>query len=88
MHRRDTDTPMRHSPLPGPGSGAVVDADPAVPAALSRQLLLTVWCPRPGVFAARALLADGTLRDFDSPFELVRFLARPAATPAASPGLR
>jgi hypothetical protein len=56
-----------------------------------RQLLLTVWCPRPGEFAARAVLSDGTLHDFDSPFELVRFLSLPgpkaAATPAP-PGLR
>jgi hypothetical protein len=64
---------------------------PTVPA--TRQLLLTVWCPRPGHFAARAVLADGTLRDFDNPFELVRFLSRPLpvegeAPGPASPGLR
>lgn len=58
-----------------------------------RQMLLTVWCPRPGTFAARAVLADGSLRDFDSPFELVRFLSRPApdgsaASAPATPGLR
>ena len=63
---------------------------PTVPA--TRQLVLTVWCHRPGEFAARAVLADGTLRDFDSPFELVRFLAAPPVrpgAPAATPkGLR
>jgi hypothetical protein len=53
-----------------------------------RQLLLTVWCPRPGEFVARALLPDGTLREFTSPFELVRFLARPEPPPPAAPGLR
>lgn len=53
-----------------------------------RQLLLTVWCPRPGEFAARALLADGSLRDFDSPFELARFLAQPLPPVVRPPGLR
>lgn len=56
--------------------------------AASRQFLLTVWCPRPGEFAARVVLADGTLRDFDNPFELLRFLARPTPPPAPTPGLR
>lgn len=55
------------------------EVEAVVPA--SHQLLLTVWCLRPGEFAARAVLADGTLRDFDSPFELVRFLARPPPVP-------
>lgn len=56
----------------------------------ARQLLLTVWSPRPGEFAARAVLADGSLLDFDNPFELVRFLAAPPAPAAQSPptGLR
>ncbi len=54
----------------------------------TRQFLLTVWSPRPGEFAARAVLADGTLRDFDNPFELVRFLAQPAPAPPPTPGLR
>lgn len=54
----------------------------------ARQLLMTVWCPRPGEFAARVVLADGTLHDFDSPFELLRFLARPVAPPSPTPGLR
>lgn len=65
---------------------------PMSPPPATRQLLLTVWCPRPGEFAARAVLADGTLHDFDSPFELVRFLAappvRPGAPAAAPKGLR
>ena len=58
------------------------------PPAAPRQCLLTVWCPRPGEFAARVVLADGQLHDFDSPFELLRFLVRPTAPPAATPGLR
>jgi hypothetical protein len=67
--------------MPPSGSGA-----PA-----TRQLLLSVWCPRPGEFAARAVLADGTLRDFDNPFELVRFLSAPpppTGPAAATQGLR
>lgn len=44
----------------------------------TRQLVLTLWCsPREG-FHARAVLADGGVRDFDNPFELVRFLSEPA----------
>ena len=53
-----------------------------------RQLLLSVWCPRPGEFAARAVLADGSVRDFRDPFELVRFLSRPSPPTAPTPGLR
>jgi hypothetical protein len=53
-----------------------------------RQLLLSVWCTRPGEFAARAVLADGSVRDFKDPFELVRFLSRPLPPTAPTPGLR
>lgn len=67
-----------------------MDAPAPLPvSAASHQLLLSVWCPRPGEFAARAVLADGTLHDFDSPFELLRFLARPPTpVPSSPPGLR
>ncbi|MCB1996158.1 MAG: hypothetical protein KDG57_09830 [Rhodoferax sp.] len=61
---------------------------PPVPAQPPWQLVLTVWYPAKGEFRARAVMADGSLRDFDSPFELARFLYRP---PPASPlpsGLR
>jgi hypothetical protein len=61
-------------------------AAPAPPA--TRQVLLTVWCPRVGEFMARVVLADGSLRDFDCPFELVRFLATPPVPPAGTSGLR
>jgi hypothetical protein len=63
-------------PIPPP------DTRPAAQPA-TRQLLLSVWAPRPGGFAARAVLADGSLRDFDNPFELVRFLSAPS--PPAGP---
>jgi DNA-binding SARP family transcriptional activator len=38
------------------------------------QILLSVWCSPSGGFAARAVLADGSVRDCDNAFELVRFL--------------
>lgn len=53
----------------------------------TRQLLLSVWCPRVGEFTARVVQADGSVLDFDSPFELARFLATPSgpAAPHAKP---
>ncbi len=52
-----------------------------------RCCLLTVWSTGPAGFAARAVLLDGTLRDFTSPFELARFLGSPmAASEAPAPG--
>ena len=57
-------------------------------AAPACRCLLTVWSPRPGAFSARAVLDDGTLHDFDSPFELVRFLTIPAPVAPSDPGLR
>jgi len=57
-----------------PVSCAVATLRAAAPAC---RCLLTVWSPRPGAFSARLVLDDGTLHDFDSPFELARFLAQP-----------
>jgi hypothetical protein len=51
--------------------------------------LLTWWSPGTGEFSARVVLEDGRLLDFDSPFELARFLGTPtSAEPAAPGGLR
>jgi hypothetical protein len=66
---------MQHPSLPPPGLAGLPPP---------RQLLLSVWVPTPGGFAARAVLADGSLRDFDSPFELVRFLSAPTRELPAS----
>lgn len=77
---------MNRPPRARPPAAPLRDAR-AAPARPPRQLLLTVWCPRAGEFAARVLLADGSVRDFDSPFELVRFLAAPAP-PEGVQGLR
>ncbi len=71
---------------PSTRQGSVMANDPAQLA--TRQLLLTVWCPRVGEFSARAVQADGSLHDFDSPFELMRFLTTPNVQPAAKAGLR
>ena len=48
------------------------------------QMLLSVWWPRRGEFAARVVLAVGRVRDFKDPIDLVRLLSRPA--PPATPG--
>jgi hypothetical protein len=57
--------------------------------AAPRRGLLTWWSPAPGKFSARVVLEDGRLLDFDSPFELVRFLGIPIPNAApASTGLR
>ncbi len=64
----------------------------ATRAAPPRCCLLTVWSTGNAGFAARAVLMDGTLHDFTSPFELARFLSSPLAAPVsptpARPGLR
>jgi hypothetical protein len=61
-----------------PGTPARGPTGPA-----TRQLVLTLWCARAGEFAARAVLADGSVRDFDNPFELLRFISTPVLPPAA-----
>lgn len=53
----------------------------AARAAPPRCCLLTVWSTGEAGFAARAMLMDGTLHDFTSPFELARFLGSPLAAP-------
>ncbi|RZJ08789.1 MAG: hypothetical protein EOP39_13055 [Rubrivivax sp.] len=57
--------------------------------AAPRRGLLTWWTPAPGEFSARLVLDDGSMHDFDSPFELARFLSTPMSNaPATSSGLR
>lgn len=73
-----------------------ITAAPRRPAASTasaapRQVLLSVWCPRVGEFTARVVLEDGSVLHFDSPFELVRYLATPPVppmAPAETSGLR
>ena len=61
---------------------------PAVAGVAPRQVLLSVWSHGSGAFAARVVLADGSVRDFQDPFELVRFLATPIPPAGHNPGLR
>lgn len=72
--------------LPGPAAGVAPGTTPP------RCCLLTVWSTGEAGFAARAVLMDGTLHDFTSPFELARFLSLPLAAQTAptpvKPGLR
>lgn len=72
--------------LPGLAASVALGTTPP------RCCLLTVWSTGEAGFAARALLMDGTLHDFTSPFELARFLSLPLAARAAptpvKPGLR
>jgi hypothetical protein len=55
------------------------------------SLSLSVLAPRGGPWRAEVVEPDGTRHAFDSPFELARWLARPApaaacsAAPAADP---
>jgi len=54
--------------------------------------VLTVWSTAPGAFAARAVLPDGTLREFSSAFELAQLLGSvgwlPVPAARGGPGLR
>ena len=54
--------------------------------------VITVWSTAPGAFAARAVLPDGTLREFSSAFELAQLLGSvgwlPVPAARGGPGLR
>ena len=56
----------------------------------ARVMLLSVWAPPGAPWHARLVDMDAQAREFDSPFELARFLAWPTSTakPEPSPGLR
>ena len=65
-------------------------APAAAPAGFSCCLLLALEPAVPGGrWHARVLAPDGAVIDFDSPFELVRYLSHAARQlPPAGPGLR
>lgn len=58
---------------------------PAEPSARpSSVMLLSLWSPPAAPWRARLVGADARVHEFDSPFELARFVAQPAcAGPAA-----
>ncbi len=68
------------------------------PAADSRTrptcvMLLSLWAPPGAPWHARLVGSDAHVHEFDSPFELARFVAQaasvsPAAGPTPAPGLR
>lgn len=56
-------------------------------------MLLSLWAPPGAPWHARLVGADAHVHDFDSPFELARFVAQAASAPPAAsatpaPGLR
>jgi hypothetical protein len=67
---------------------------PAHPCAMpSCVMLLSLWAPPAAPWHARLVGADAHVHEFDSPFELARFVAQaasvsPAAGPALASGLR
>jgi hypothetical protein len=92
MHTRPSPgRPVELATPATPGAGLLAsrsEADRAAP------LLLTVWGGRAGPWRARIELAGVETHDFDSPFELARFLMRltdrrvRSADPVAGGGLR
>ena len=58
---------------------------PAHPCAMpSCVMLLSLWAPPAAPWHARLVGADAHVHEFDSPFELARFVAQPACPgPAA-----
>lgn len=63
---------------------------PAAPAPVPRVMLLSLWHQPGTAWHARLVDSDAQLRDFDSPFELARYLAERAPDPGSPPhdGLR
>jgi len=55
---------------------------PAPAAAPSCVMLLTLWAPPAARWHARLVETDAQVHEFESPFELARFLAQ-AASPSA-----
>lgn len=45
-------------------------------------MLLSLWAPPAGPWHARLVGTDADVHEFDSPFELARFVARVASAPA------
>lgn len=59
----------------------------------SSVMLLSLWAPPGAPWHARLMGADAQVHEFDSPFELARFVAQGSSSPATAgtapnPGLR
>ncbi len=64
-----------------------MNAPPPAPTSArpSCVMLLSLWAPPGTPWRARLVGADARVHEFDSPFELARFVAQPAcASPAAA----
>lgn len=58
---------------------------PSTPAeSTARVMLLSLWAPPAARWHARLVEADAHVHEFESPFELARFLAQPASAPPQS----
>jgi hypothetical protein len=65
----------------------VADTTPAAPRALPRVMLLSVWAGAATPWHARIVLPDASTLEFNSPFELARYLGQAAdERPAAGAG--
>lgn len=60
--------------------------DPPVNAPPPRVMLLALWCNPGQPWRARVVDAEARVHDFDSPFELARFLCAPAPPPTRLEG--
>ncbi len=64
---------LPHPPTDPSGRALIPAPAPAVPLA-PRVMLLSVWRCDQGIWHGRVVTADAVPHEFDSPFELVRFL--------------
>lgn len=59
---------------------------PSTAAPVPRVMLLSLWAPPGAAWHARLIEADQRVHEFDSPFELARFLAHATVPPARDSG--
>lgn len=68
-----------------------MDPHSRAPAPAPTVMLLSLWCSAGQPWRARIVDGDARVHDFDSPFELARFVCVPAPAPLPTPpepGLR
>lgn len=64
-------------PHKGANSPAVPEPSASGASVSPRVMLLSVWAPGGAAWHASLIGADACVHEFDSPFELARFLAQP-----------